>query len=577
MVVLVAVALFVTTAVGTRLLEGQLVAQVDKTLEQSRRTVAGSGGQFNDEPPPPGGPRREPPSAVKVVLLDPEGQVLHSLGGELGRETSDPDVAGITRSEAEARRSEPFTVGSVHGDGQWRVILRADPGTRVTQVLAVGLGDTSDVVGQFQRAQLLLGLIVILVLAGFGAFLVRRQPQAAHRHREHGGGDRRGRPVAPGPRGRPPHRGRAPRRAINGMLGQIEASVQAREASEREARASEQRMRQFLDDASHELRTPLTSIRGFSELHRKQVDVSLDERERLVGRIESEAHRMGGLLEDMLLLARLDQDRPMAYDPVDLVPLAADAVFDLHTLDPDRPVELDLPRDRRHRASPDDAVGVVVLGDEARLRQVVANLVRNARVHTPPDTPVHLRVGVDQSGRVGRARGGRRRSRDARADAARVFERFYRADPARARDRRHRPRPADRRVDRPRPRRPRGARHGARRGHPVHDLPPAGLTGAARGAGRSPRRRGVGHDDALGLTGVDDLLAERHQRQAGHLERRYPNGMPMIVMHSSTPAITWPRASQMPPSTSQMMLAITLTPPLEPGRCTTTCPNGQRA
>src|SRR6478735_915363 len=368
MVVLVAVALFVTTAVGTRLLEGQLVAQVDKTLEQSRRTVAGSGGQFNDEPPPRDGQRREPPSAVKVVLLDPEGQVLHSLGGELGRETSDPDVAGITRSQAEARRNKPFTVRSVHGDGQWRVILRADPGTRVTQVLAVGLGDTADVVGQFQRAQLLLGLVVILVLAGFGALLVRLSlkplTDIESTAEAIGEGDLSRRVPEADPRTEVGHLAGA----INGMLGQIEASVQAREASEREARASEQRMRQFLDDVSHELRTPLTSIRGFSELHRKQVDVSLDERERLVGRIESEAHRMGGLLEDMLLLARLDQDRPMAYDPVDLAPLAADAVFDLHTLDPDRPVELDLPE--TDDASGDE-VGVVVLGDEARLRQVL--------------------------------------------------------------------------------------------------------------------------------------------------------------------------------------------------------------
>jgi two-component system OmpR family sensor kinase len=214
------------------------------------------------------------------------------------------------------------------------------------------------------------------------------------------------------------------------MLGQIEASVQAREASELEARASEQRMRQFLDDASHELRTPLTSIRGFSELHRKQVDASLDDRERLVGRIESEANRMGGLLEDMLLLARLDQDRPMTHDPVDLVPLAADAVFDLHTLDPDRPVQLELPH---ADDSSVDRVGVVVLGDEGRLRQVVANLVRNARVHTPPDTPIHVRVGVDQSGEWGVLEVADDGPGLAPQDAARVFERFYRADRARAR------------------------------------------------------------------------------------------------------------------------------------------------
>ena len=143
---------------------------------------------------------------------------------------------------------------------------------------------------------------------------------------------------------------------------------------------------------------------------------------------------MGGLLEDMLLLARLDQDRPVALEPVDLVPLAADAAFDLHTLDPDRPVELALPRTGDDtEPSPDDTVGVVVLGDEARLRQVVANLVRNARVHTPPDTRVHLRVGVDQSGSWGVLEVADEGPGMPEVDAARVFERFYRADPARAR------------------------------------------------------------------------------------------------------------------------------------------------
>ena len=237
------------------------------------------------------------------------------------------------------------------------MLLRTDPLTGGTQALAVGLGDTTDVVGQFQQAQLILGLLVILVLAGVGAFLVRlslRPLTDIERTAEAiGAGDLSQRVPDADPSTEVGHLAGA----INGMLGQIEASVQAREASEREARASERRMRQFLDDASHELRTPLTSIRGFSELHRKQVDVPAVERDRLVGRIESEATRMGGLLEDMLLLARLDQDRPVALEPVDLVPLAADAAFDLHTLDPDRPVELGLPEandGNRCRAGRDD-------------------------------------------------------------------------------------------------------------------------------------------------------------------------------------------------------------------------------
>ena len=191
MIVLVAVALFVSTVVGTRLLEGQLLDQVDQSLERSSQTVDRFDGQFDEPGPSPGTPRREPPSPVRVVTLDAEGNIVKSFGGELGQERSDPNVAGITRAEAVERGGEPFTVGSESGTGEWRVLLRTDPITGGTQALAVGLGDTSDVVGQFQQAQLLLGLLVILVLAGFGAFLVRVSLPAAHRHRAHRRGHRR--------------------------------------------------------------------------------------------------------------------------------------------------------------------------------------------------------------------------------------------------------------------------------------------------------------------------------------------------------------------------------------------------
>src|SRR4029079_13688663 len=150
-----------------------LLDQVDQSLERSSQTVARFDGQFDEPGPRPGDPRREAPSPVRVVTLDAAGNVVKSFGGELGQERSDPDVAGLTRTEAEGRGSEPFTVDSESGTGEWRVLLRTEPVTGGTQALAVGLGDTTDVVGQFQQAQLLLGLLVILVLAGFGAFLVR--------------------------------------------------------------------------------------------------------------------------------------------------------------------------------------------------------------------------------------------------------------------------------------------------------------------------------------------------------------------------------------------------------------------
>ena len=200
--------------------------------------------------------------------------------------------------------------------------------------------------------------------------------------------------------------------ALNAMLARIEEAFTER-------RASEERLRRFVADASHELRTPLTSIRGYAELFRHGAAERPEDLAVAMRRIEEEAARMGVLVDDLLLLARLDQGRPLERAPVDLARLAADAVADTRAAAPDREVDL--------------TVGgpVVVLGDEARLRQVAANLLTNARVHTPPGTPVHVRVGASDG-----------RARLEVADegpglpaehATRVFERFFRLDQARSR------------------------------------------------------------------------------------------------------------------------------------------------
>jgi two-component system OmpR family sensor kinase len=200
--------------------------------------------------------------------------------------------------------------------------------------------------------------------------------------------------------------------ALNAMLAQIETAFA-------EKAASEDRLRRFVADASHELRTPLTAIRGYAELFRRGAAERPEDLARAMRRIEDEAARMGLLVEDLLLLARLDQGRPLERGPVDLVAVAGDALADLSTIAPDRPVTFDHPET------------LVVSGDEARLRQVVGNLLTNARIHTPDGTGVHVRV----------------RSSDGQAilevadegpglppgEEGLVFERFYRADAARAR------------------------------------------------------------------------------------------------------------------------------------------------
>ena len=217
--------------------------------------------------------------------------------------------------------------------------------------------------------------------------------------------------------------------ALNGMLGQIEAAFSARERSEAAARDSERRMRQFVADASHELRTPLTSIRGFAELYRQGAADSRSMPD-LIRRIEQEALRMGVLVEDLLMLARLDQQRPLARDQVHLGALAAESIAGAKAREPGRTIELRIER-------PSAGGAPVVIGDETRLRQALDNLLDNALRHTPAAARVSVRVRPSPEGAARPteyllevADTGPGLTEQA---AAHVFERFYRADPARTR------------------------------------------------------------------------------------------------------------------------------------------------
>jgi two-component system OmpR family sensor kinase len=221
--------------------------------------------------------------------------------------------------------------------------------------------------------------------------------------------------------------------ALNQMLGQIETAFSQQAASEfaarrsedtarrseEAARQSEERMRRFVADASHELRTPLTSIRGFAELSRQRGDTTDADTMR---RIEDEAKRMGLLVDDLLLLARLDQQRPLRMESVDLLPIAADALHNAQAVQPDRNISL--------RILPDSEAPVVE-GDEARLRQVLGNLVSNALHHTPVESPITVSVGTRGTEAILEVSDTGPGLTD--EQKARVFERFYRADTARTR------------------------------------------------------------------------------------------------------------------------------------------------
>jgi two-component system OmpR family sensor kinase len=405
-------------------LRGYLVGQIDDQLAGVYR-IAETDRQFLTGVIT----RREPGPTTFATHVYVAGHP--ELGGTLAPR---PDVAApaftvISFSSATQMRGAPFTVPGTDGGGDWRAIAipvrYRNPDVHVTApgtvTLALPLNGVEQAVGRLRMLTLLIGGVVIAICALLGWLAIRRSFAPLVEVEETAAA------IAAGDLSR-----RIPPRAtttevgrltasLNGMLSQIESAFRARAASEA-------RTRRFAADASHELRTPLASIRGFAELYR-QGAVPPDDVGRTMRRIEDEARRMGGLVEDLLLLARLDERRPARAEPVDLAVLAGDAVHDARGLDPGRTVRL---------VGLEDAAGpvpAVVIGDEGHLRQVVTNLVGNAIRHTPAGSPVEVAVGV------GMRSEGPQAVLEVRdhgpglppEEAERVFERFYRVDASRRR------------------------------------------------------------------------------------------------------------------------------------------------
>jgi two-component system, OmpR family, sensor kinase len=424
--VLVTVALALIGLASVAALDGYLVGRLDDQLQLVARGSAGAG--------PPGfdgrGPgHRGPPSPYLVQYRLADGRLDEQDENPLEQGRPPPRVPDDP-AWFEANTGETTTVPAAGGGGRWRVAVapRRD-GSEGSVVVAASLDGIDATIRQLRLIDLGVSLIVLAALAGVGAAIVRASlrplVEIEQTARAIAAGDLTRRVPERDPGTEVGRLGRA----LNTMLAQIESAFGARAASEASARRSEDRMRRFVADASHELRTPLTTIRGFAELYRQGAARDPAELDRLMRRIEDQAARMGLLVEDLLLLARLDTERPLDHQPVDLLALAAEAVNDARAVAPDRRIELVLGGD----GGDHDSV-LVVLGDDRRLRQVLANLVNNALTHTPAGSPIEVRVGTSTlDGRPGVAVEVVDHGPGlAPEQAERVFERFYRADPARS-------------------------------------------------------------------------------------------------------------------------------------------------
>ena len=306
------------------------------------------------------------------------------------------------------------TVPSSTGDGDYRVLVT--PLGQGAIAVALPLDDTAATLRRLVRIELLVTVFVVGAAAAVGLWLVRLglRPLADIERTADAisGGDLSHRvPVSPTDGSSATEVGRL-RRAFNVMLDRIDVAF----AEQREA---EQRVRRFVADASHELRTPVAAVRAYAELYRRGAAERPDDLARVMRSIEDEAARMGVLVDDLLLLTRLDEGRPLERRQVDLGAVAADAVAAAKAVDPYRPLTLSVEG------------SVEVLGDRDRLRQVADNLLANVRAHTPPGSPADVVVRADGDAVLEVADRGPGLPEDA---AAQVFERFYRADPSRARD-----------------------------------------------------------------------------------------------------------------------------------------------
>jgi two-component system, OmpR family, sensor kinase len=405
-----AVALVAADAATYASLRSFLLERVDSSLDDDHRAVSGflSRGGFDRGPGRDGGPTPD----VVVQVRSGTGEVLYDSGVPHFPGTTAPPgpslPAAITvpaASDPRLERVRHFTVPAVSGDGRYRARASIAPGAAETLIVATSLADVDGTLRRLLLIELLVTGAVIAAIILLGLWIVRiglRPLEAIGKTAD---------AIAAGDLSRRVER--AEERTEVGRLGLALNAMLAR------IEESDRRLRRFVADASHELRTPLSAVRAYAELFERGAERRPEDLKRAMSGIGRESERMSDLVEDLLLLARLDEGRPLERQPVRLDDLAGEAVETARTLDGSHPLEL-------------AAVPTTVLGDRTALRQVLDNLLGNVRSHTPEGTRARVQVSHDGAAAVLEVAD---EGPGLEAEQAeRVFERFYRADPSRSRD-----------------------------------------------------------------------------------------------------------------------------------------------
>lgn len=357
-------------------------------------------------------PLRGVPTTTSVTLLSSTGALLGQLGGDLSGSDIGNALTTFNSSKVAATHGRPFTFTD-EADNHYRIIATVLPSHQGSVLVSSSLESVNKTLKELGFLFLLISLIVLILIGLLARAFIRVSLKPLSEVEVTAAAIAEGDLSARLPESKPTTEVGKLTTSLNRMLGRIEESFAVRVESE-------SKLRRFVADASHELRTPLTAIRGFAELHRQGAVTGEEKTRELIGRIEKESIRMGSLVEDLLLLARMDQSPELASKPVDLDHLIQEVVASARAAGPDHPITTELPNEDNF-----------VLGDSTRIHQAVANLLANARTHTPAKTPINVSVThLENEVAITVRDEGPGLSL---ADQERIFERFYRADSSRAR------------------------------------------------------------------------------------------------------------------------------------------------